>query len=59
MNLNPEDGSIKYIKRILGNVAVGVRVSAGGIAFARTIFIVEAWKLRQYEAGGYLKPCSR
>ncbi len=59
VNLNPKDGSIKYIKRVFENVAVGVRVSASGTAFARTIFIVETWKLRQYEAGGYLKPCSR
>ena len=59
VNLNPKDGSVKYIKHIFENVAVGVRVSAGGTAFARTIFIVEAWKLRQYEAGGHLKTCSR
>ena len=59
VNLNPKDGSVKYIKHIFENVAVGVRVSASGTAFARTIFIVETWKLRQYEAGGYLKPCSK
>ena len=59
VNLNPKDGSVKYIKHIFGNVAVGERVSASGTAFARTIFIVETWKLRQYEAGGYLKQCSK
>ena len=55
VNLNPKDGSIKYIKTIDEHVVVGVRVSTKGNAFARTIFTFEDWKLKQYAEGGYLK----
>jgi len=55
VNLNPRDGSIKYIKTIDEHVVVGVRVSTMGKAFARTIFIIEEWKFKQYADGGYLK----
>lgn len=55
VNLNPKDGSIKYIKTIDEHVVVGVRVSTKGNAFARTIFTFEEWKLQQYADGGYLK----
>ena len=55
VNLNPRDGSIKYIKTIDEHVVVGVRVSTKGKAFARTIFTIEEWKFKQYADGGYLK----
>ncbi|MBO6245931.1 MAG: hypothetical protein J6N55_06595 [Anaerovibrio sp.] len=55
VNLNPKDGSIKYIKTIDKHVVVGVRVSTKGKAFARTIFTIEEWKLKKYESAGYLK----
>ena len=55
VNLNPRDNSIKYIKQISEYVVIGVRVSAKGTAFARTIFIFEDWKFKQYQNGGYLK----
>jgi len=55
VNLNPRDGSVKYIKRISEYVVVGVRVSTKGTAFARTIFTFENWKFNQYQIGGYLK----
>lgn len=55
VNLNPKDGSIKYIKTIDEHVVVGVRVSTKGKAFARTIFTIEEWKFKQYADGGYLK----
>ena len=55
VNLNPKDGSIKYIKTIDKHVAVGVRVSTKGKAFARTIFTIEEWKFKKYESAGYLK----
>ena len=55
VNLNPKDGSIKYIKTIDEHVVVGVRVSTRGNAFARTIFTFEDWKFQQYANGGYLK----
>ena len=55
VNLNPRDGSIKYIKTIDEHVVVGVRVSTKGKAFAHTIFTIEEWKFKQYADGGYLK----
>ncbi|MBE6106757.1 PBECR2 nuclease fold domain-containing protein [Anaerovibrio lipolyticus] len=55
VNLNPKDGSIKYIKTVDEHVVVGVRVSTKGKAFARTIFTIEEWKFKQYADGGYLK----
>lgn len=55
VNLNPKDGSIKYIKTIEDHVVIGVRVSTKGNAFARTIFTIEEWKFKQYADGGYLK----
>ena len=55
VNLNPKDGSIKYIKTLDEHVVIGVRVSTKGKAFARTIFTIEEWKFNQYADGGYLK----
>ena len=55
VNLNPKDGSIKYIKTLDDHVVIGVRVSTKGKAFARTIFTIEEWKFNQYADGGYLK----
>lgn len=55
VNLNPRDGSIKYLKKINDIVVVGVRISAKGKLFARTIFTFEPWKFSQYLSGGYLK----
>ena len=56
VNLNPIDGSIKYIKQLSDQVVVGVRISGSGKAFARTIFVFPQWKFDQYMSGGYLKP---
>ena len=59
VNLNPRDGSIKYLKQIDEYVVVGVRVSGRGNAYARTIFVFEDWKFQQYSRGGYLKEHSK
>lgn len=54
INKNPQDGSIKYIKRLEDHVVVGVRISAQGKVFARTIFIFTESKMQQYLQGGYV-----
>ena len=57
VTINPRDNSVRYLKHIGEMVHVGVKISAGGNLFARTLFIFPPWKVRQYKESGLLFSC--
>ena len=56
ININTHDGSIRYLKVLAENVVVGVRVSANGVAFARTLYLFNQSRFDKYLKNGDLIP---
>jgi hypothetical protein len=59
VGINPGDGSIEYVKdfAIDGDfVKVAVRVSQGGMFYARSLYILNPTRVQNFIASGSLKP---
>lgn len=55
---NPTDGSIEYVKEFLINgeyVKVAVRISANGLYFARSLYVLNPRRVHNYIHKGTLK----
>ena len=56
---NPTDNSIEYVKQYIQNgehVKVAVRVSNTGVFYARSIYVLNESRVRNFIAKGTLKP---
>lgn len=54
---HPKNDSIEYIKVFEpDHVLVAVRVSNSGALYARTLFVMNAEKVKMYQSQGYMKP---
>jgi len=57
IGINPSDGSLEYVKIFLvenESVKVAVRISQGGILYARTIYSRDIEKMTRFINKGYL-----
>ena len=55
---NPKDGSMEYVKEFLVNqeyVKVAVRISAGGNLYARSLYVLNNNRVKNFIAKGMLK----
>jgi len=52
---HPKDGSIQYIKELDQHVLVAIRVSHGGIFFARSLYTMSNEKIKRFETKGLFK----
>ncbi len=58
VGINPKDSSIEYVKEYMVNnefVKVAVRISAGNKYYARSIYVLNANRVRNYIVKGTLK----
>lgn len=52
VNINPNNGSIRYIKKYDDNVLVAVRVTAKRKLFARSLYTISDAKIEYYRKNG-------
>lgn len=56
--LHPSNGSIEYIKVLADHVLVAIRVTSGGLWYARTLFAMSPEKVKRYMSNpNILKKC--
>ena len=62
VGLNPSDGSIEYVKEYLINgeyVKVAVRISASGRYYARSLYVLNPNRTKNFIQKGTLKPLTK
>lgn len=62
VGINPKDSSIEYVKEFFVNneyVKVAVRVSVNGTYFARSLYVLNSNRVKNFISKGNLKPLDK